>query len=100
VTDTDRQWVLNAIEVAQEDAHVGTPQTADECLILLRCLEATYEVIEERKAWAGNMRADADRLRRILADPELQTFLVDIEDRLIFGESVADMKRLFESEKN
>jgi hypothetical protein len=114
MTADDHKWLLGEIEDDTNTAvEMGeTPKsTADEWLDMLRQDLANAERADaatvfkgipahKREAWLARNRDRSMRLRRLLDDPELVPFLLDWEDRLIYGESVAETKRRHDIERN
>jgi hypothetical protein len=88
MTTDDREW-LDAL--LAKPALARRPQlTADDTLAALR---RSLPELELLGALVAEAHRDAARLRRLLDDPDLAAYLMDREDRAIFGESVAEMER-------
>lgn len=103
MTDADKQWITDLLSSCPKP-----PQTADESLSILNERSANLDLAAAffkglppgDPAVVKRDRARAKRLRRLLADPELRMFLLDLEDRLIYGESVRELDRRIDTEKN
>jgi hypothetical protein len=120
MTPADRHWLVDEIDADREsalDCGEDPRQSADEWFAMLRWRLENCELAEaekdwhtatifkdvpahKRARWLARNREDIERLRRLLADPELLVLLVDLEDREIFGETVRQHGRRRRAEMN